>query len=102
MSLFCPKCKALMFPSEGVLKCRKCEYEKIPDEESSPVIKEGHVEKEILILDDELRTLPTTAIECPKCGHNKAAYIIRQMRAADEPSTRIYRCLKCTNTWREQ
>ena len=102
MSLFCPKCKALMVPKEGVLVCRRCEFEKVPDEDSTLVIKEGYVEKEIMILDDELKTLPTTSIECPKCGHNKAAYIIRQMRAADEPSTRIYRCIKCSKTWREQ
>jgi DNA-directed RNA polymerase subunit M len=27
--------------------------------------------------------------------------VMRQTRAADEPTTRIYRCAKCSNTWRE-
>ncbi|MCJ2562923.1 MAG: transcription factor S, partial [Candidatus Thermoplasmatota archaeon] len=26
---------------------------------------------------------------------------LRQTRAADEPETRIYRCTKCSHTWRE-
>ena len=40
-------------------------------------------------------------VECPKCGHYEAFWVMRQTRAADEPTTRIYRCVKCQHTWRE-
>jgi len=45
--------------------------------------------------------LPKTNVECPKCFHNEAFWVLRQTRAADEPETKIYRCVKCTHSWRE-
>ena len=81
--------------------CRKCDFEKPVEEISVEKIREGAIERETLILYGDMDTLPRTKIECPKCGHNEAAYVIRQTRAADEPSTRIYRCAKCMYTWRE-
>jgi DNA-directed RNA polymerase subunit M len=27
--------------------------------------------------------------------------VLRQTRAADEPETKIYRCVKCQHSWRE-
>ena len=68
----------------------------------SVILSEKRREKEeMMILDSETATLPTAKIECEKCGNKKAYWIIRQTRAADEPETRIYRCTKCENTWRE-
>ena len=57
--------------------------------------------KEIVVTEGLEGTLPTTKIICEKCGNNKATWVIRQTRAADEPSTRIYQCTKCKNKWRE-
>lgn len=102
MSMFCPKCKSLMFPKEGMLVCRKCELETKPGKESDYRITEAVREKELKIMDDDLSTMPTTQKNCPSCGHNEASFVIRQMRAADEPPTTIYRCIKCRHTWREQ
>ncbi len=99
--MFCPKCKSLMFPIEGSFVCRKCEYsEDIAGKKNSSVL-EAAEEKEMLIIEKTEETLPKTRIACPKCEHNEAFYHIRQMRAADEPETRIYRCAKCSHTWRE-
>src|SRR2546427_158911 len=56
---------------------------------------------ETLVLDEITETLPKTRVECPKCGHYEAYWVMRQTRAADEPTTRIYRCVKCQHTWRE-
>src|SRR5438309_1584341 len=56
---------------------------------------------ETLVLDEITETLPKTRVECPKCGHYEAFWVMRQTRAADEPTTRIYRCVKCQHTWRE-
>jgi len=40
-------------------------------------------------------------VECPTCGNNEAFWVLRQTRAADEPETKIYRCVKCSHSWRE-
>jgi DNA-directed RNA polymerase subunit M len=86
--MFCPKCKTLLYPEEGKMVCRKenCGYSGEMGE-----VTEKSVQK----------TMPTTKIECPECGNNEATYTMRQTRAADEPTTRIYRCTKCNHTWRE-
>ncbi len=47
------------------------------------------------------KALPTTKIECPKCGNDKAFWWMQQTRSADEPSTRFYKCTKCGHVWRE-
>ncbi|UCH89060.1 MAG: transcription factor S [Thermoplasmata archaeon] len=102
MSMFCPKCKALMFPKEGMLFCRKCDLETKPTKDAEYTIKESIQEREIKVINEDLDTMPTTKTTCPKCSHNEASFVIRQMRAADEPPTTIYRCIKCRHTWREQ
>lgn len=101
--MFCPNCKSLMFPKEGKLLCKKCNTEKEIDkkEMSKLNIKVKKTEKELTVITDKLDTLPKTKVECPKCKHNEAYWHLRQTRAADEPETRIYRCTKCGNTWRE-
>ena len=50
--------------------------------------------------ENKLNTLPTTKIDCPKCGHNEAMWWFLQTRSGDEPPTQFYRCLKCNHTWR--
>ena len=42
-----------------------------------------------------------TKTTCPKCGHNEAYWILRQMRGSDEPESRFYTCVKCNYKWRE-
>ncbi|MDQ3837995.1 MAG: transcription factor S [Thermoproteota archaeon] len=44
--------------------------------------------------------LPTTAIDCPKCGNKNAFWWMLQTRSADEATTQFYRCTKCGHTWR--
>jgi transcription factor S len=48
----------------------------------------------------KLNSLPTTKIECPRCGHNEAFWWFLQTRSGDEPPTQFYRCAKCNHTWR--
>jgi DNA-directed RNA polymerase subunit M len=82
--------------------CQNC-GEKQPVGDAQTVRTEARESKGMKIIDEEKYggTLPTTDVECPKCGHNKAAWRLRQMRAADEPETRIFRCTKCQHTWRD-
>ncbi len=99
--MFCPKCKSLMFPREGKLVCGRCAGSAEMDKKDTKVIMESAHERETLVLEEDLATLPKTKITCPKCGHNEAYWVLRQTRAADEPETRIYRCVKCSHSWRE-
>ena len=109
---FCPKCKSRMSlkPDKDarqqtlIYLCPNCGYkEKLgstlkeaPDEElaNSPQIKVVG-EKE-----EKLNSLPTTKIECPKCGNDEAFWWFLQTRSGDEPPTQFYRCTKCSHTWR--
>lgn len=99
--MFCPECKSLMFPVEGNFECRKCNFKKSIDDYTASTIQKATEEKETLIIEHDLETLPKTRIGCPKCEHNEAYWVLRQTRAADEPETRIYRCVECSHTWRE-
>ena len=106
--MFCPKCGSLMFPNDGKLVCGNagCGFSRgISEKETANSRTAVKVNRdrpaETLILDDVLETLPKTRAECPKCGHGEAFWVMRQTRAADEPTTRIYRCTKCAHTWRE-
>jgi DNA-directed RNA polymerase subunit M len=46
-------------------------------------------------------TMPKTKEDCPKCKHGLAYWWTIQTRAADEPETQFYRCVKCSYTWRK-
>ncbi len=98
--MFCPKCRLLMFPTNGKLECRKCGYVKKVEKEERSIIKKRE-ERGMLILPENIETMPKTKVNCPKCSNNEAYWVLRQMRGADEPETRIYRCTKCNHSWRE-
>lgn len=98
--MFCPKCKALLFPKDGKLVCNKCGYQKDTDKKETGGIMKKR-EREFMVVDKQESTLPTEDAECPKCGNKKAYWVLRQTRAADEPETRIFRCTKCSHSWRE-
>lgn len=101
-NMFCPKCKALMAPSDGDWLCRKCGYSGKSSGKGATKVKTDMADKEeMMVIEGDLETLPKTKAECPKCKHNEAYFVIRQTRAADEPETRIYRCAKCGASWRE-
>ena len=65
--------------------------------------KTKRTEREIVIVEDdeEIATLPTIQIKCPKCENNLAFWWLRQLRAADESEVRFFRCCKCNHTWRQ-
>jgi DNA-directed RNA polymerase subunit M len=88
-----------MFPKDDIFHCNKCGYEK--KKGKSVVVVEKQKNKETVIFDKKVDVLPKTRIKCPKCGHNEASWILRQMRGSDEPESRFYTCTKCNHTWRE-
>ena len=99
--MFCPKCKGLMYPSEGIIVCRRCGYKEEKKKKSVVVTKQKEKELTVLEEEDSTNVLPKTKIKCPKCGHNEAFWILRQMRGSNEPESRFYTCTKCKNKWRE-
>lgn len=100
--MFCPKCRCLLFPKDGMLVCRKCgAAHEMSSAERPKMITHKSRDREVAVLEELSGTLPTADVECPSCGHSKAYWVLRQTRAADEPATRIYRCVKCSKSWRE-
>ena len=112
---FCPKCGSRLELKkekvgedlEVVFACSKCEYVKHGIEKIRPKISELKVtntEKTVTVIskeDQELRTMPTLKVECPKCGNNLVFVWQVQTRGADESSTQFLRCTKCGYTFRE-
>ena len=100
---FCPNCKSLLFPRDGVLKCNKCGYQGGKPESKTVVVPRS--ERDVLVIDDEakakLEVMPTMQAECPKCGNFTAWYRTQQTRKSDEPETTFLRCTKCDNRWRK-
>ncbi len=97
---FCKKCGSIMILKDGRFVCRKCGYEE-KAEEKEFVIESKRNDNDIPVIEEKVETLPKTKVVCPYCGNTEAYWWIRQMRAADEPETRFYRCTKCGKTWRE-
>jgi transcription factor S len=97
--MFCSKCKALMLPKDGKFTCSKCGN--TTKKKGKSVVVEKQIKKETVVLESKLDVLPKTRIKCPKCEHNEATWILRQMRGSDEPESRFYTCTKCNHIWRE-
>ena len=108
---FCPKCGTRLIQKQRrngkgiILVCPKCKYEK-PASSVMPVSRmpEKRPEDQIVIIskrEQNLQTLPTVTVECPKCGNNQAYVWQVQTRGADESSTQFFRCTKCGYTFRE-
>jgi transcription factor S len=99
---FCPKCEKRMKPriEEGILSCPECGL--IAEREEKPVdfIRDPPRSVKIMEAEKVLDALPTTTIDCSRCGNDMAFWWMLQTRSADEPTTQFYRCTKCTHTWR--
>jgi transcription factor S len=85
--------------------CDNCGYSNKPSNQTVKQTTEEELSNanQIKIVGDKeakLNSLPTTKIECPKCGHNEAFWWFLQTRSGDEPPTQFYRCVKCNHTWR--
>lgn len=98
---FCPKCGAMVLPSNGELKCNSCgEIIKLENQDSFKVSEEIKANETVKNLGEDVDVLPTTTETCPECGNDKAFYKLLQTRSADEAPTRIFTCTKCKHTWR--
>ena len=90
-----------------MLACTKCGHKKhdvaVNCKINGKVIE--HSPKQFVAIigkeEQELTTMPTIRIECPKCGNNTANVWQVQTRGSDESSTQFLRCLRCGFTYRE-
>lgn len=112
---FCPKCETRMKSrsDEGIVFCPKCgmKFDIRSDLGSDPFptsSRKGgpmYAEQEtsslkVIETDKGPSVLPTTTMDCTKCGNNTAYWWMLQTRSADEATTQFYRCTKCNHTWR--
>ena len=90
-----------MYPKDGDLVCGKCGFKK--KKTGNNIVVNKQEQKEVTLIEDKEshNVLPKTKIKCPKCEHNEAFWILRQMRGSDEPESRFYTCVKCGHKWRE-
>jgi DNA-directed RNA polymerase subunit M len=89
-----------------MLACTKCGHK---EEETKPTPFSGkiieHNPKQLVAVigkeEQELYTMPTIQIDCPKCANNTANVWQVQTRGSDESSTQFLRCTRCGYTFRE-
>ncbi len=109
---FCPDCGSRLVPKKSEtavsMVCLKCGYVKQDSDAknesraSGKVIKHG-LQQQVIVIgkEDQVNTMPTMRMECPKCG-NMLVYVWQvQTRGGDEASTQFFRCTKCNHTFRE-
>ena len=100
---FCPKCECLLMPKKEkdkvVSVCQSCGYKSKGG--AAKLIEKTKSLKKIEAVDKQRATMPVANVDCPECGHKKAYYRSEQTRAADEPETLFFTCIKCGKTWRE-
>ena len=109
---FCPKCETRLrfrqvrteLKTDPAIACDKCGYWEPVKKTTIAKSNTTKDDKSIKVVgadEEEIHTMPTTNVECPKCGNNEAFWWFLQTRGGDEPTTQFYRCKKCEHTWRE-
>jgi DNA-directed RNA polymerase subunit M len=101
---FCDECGSMMKVEDGVWTCGSCGHTKARDseKEASMVTTQGQEQSEIVdVSEAEDNGLPTTKVNCPDCGNDRAYYYMQQIRSADESETRFFICTECEHRWRE-
>jgi len=97
---FCPRCRSMMIPTEEGMKCRKCGF--LKEKEERIVSRIESEEKDIPVIEEDVKgALPTVNVKCPECGNTRAYWWTRQLRSADEPEVRFFKCTSCGKVWRE-
>ena len=103
---FCDECGSMMHGEEGTWVCRSCGFETARDDEGADAMTTTEDQDtdsgpvDMSEVDDE-EVGPTTEARCPECGHDRARYEMKQIRAADESETRFFTCTECEHKWRE-
>ncbi len=109
---FCPNCGSMLAPkkaeAEVIWACPKCLYTKeasasTNESKGSTKIIKHTLQQQVTVIgkEDQVQTMPTMRMECPKCGNMTVFVWQVQTRGGDEASTQFFRCTKCNHTFRE-
>jgi DNA-directed RNA polymerase subunit M len=98
---FCEECGSMMRAEGGVWKCSQCGHTEGQATEGEFVLTQGQEASEVIDVSDSESGLPTTEVQCPECGNDRAHWYMQQIRAADESETRFFVCTECEHRWRE-
>ena len=96
---FCPSCKKILFPKKKNFACA-CGH--VSHAEKIILKKEKFKNKEIEVIDEDNEHIGDAVMDIPcwNCGNIGVYFWMVQMRRADEPPTRFYKCKKCKKVWR--
>jgi len=101
---FCEKCGTLMLPKKEkdktIFVCPSCGV-KQQGGTAKITEKTTGVKKVVAVDKQASEVMPKHDEECPTCGHKEAYFRTEQTRAADEPETLFFTCVKCGKMWRE-
>lgn len=97
---FCAECKAMVYPKDGKLTCRRCGWTSAGPAKSQVITAAADV-KEQVVIEEKVDNRAIQDTECPKCGHGRAYFHLMQTRRSDEPPTEINECVECHHKWRE-
>ena len=98
---FCPKCGSVLVMKTKKMGCPRCGYSakgKMKITTSEKTLKTSGV---VVVSAKDMETLPIVEEKCRECGNEKAYFWTVQTRAGDEAETKFFKCVKCSNTWRE-
>ncbi|MBP1987287.1 transcription factor S [Halolamina salifodinae] len=102
---FCDECGSMMKAEGDEWVCGSCGATEARNEaeEAGMTTEQEQEESDIVDMSDvgEEAMGPTTKTRCPECGHDRASYEMKQIRAADESETRFFTCTECGHKWRE-
>jgi transcription factor S len=116
MMEFCSECGSRLQPKKVnagkqvmiMMACSKCEYGKCEPLERDMKLNTKLIEhnpKQLVAVigkkEQELHTMSTVKVKCPRCGNNTANIWLVQTRRSDESSTQFLRCTNCAYTFRE-
>jgi len=101
---FCPPCGNLLLvesASSGLrFFCTTCPYVcNIKKKIRTPIPVQKKQVDDILGGSDAWENVDRTFADCPICPSTEAYFMQIQIRSADEPSTRFYKCVSCSHTW---
>jgi DNA-directed RNA polymerase subunit M/transcription elongation factor TFIIS len=90
------------FKKEITMKfiCEDATHRDLYPERYEHVEYDIHSEMECKLYFDNYENRPDGAVQCWKCKSWKTEYNEKQLRSADEPTTKFAYCWKCKNRWR--
>mmetsp|Transcript_385 Transcript_385/g.657 ORF Transcript_385/g.657 Transcript_385/m.657 type:complete len:113 (-) Transcript_385:8-346(-) len=109
--LFCPYCATklvLRYADVMTYSCINCAYRYLVNEGGKHNVQyineqpAKFVEKSEAVSKESADEQITSIDGCPnpKCDSRAASFIQMQIRSGDEPMTIVYRCVKCSESWR--